>query len=334
MKAARFAEFGGPDVLEYVDVPRPVPEADEVLIDVAAAGVQLLDARQRAGFYQRPEARLGDVGLPQIPGSQVVGVVSEVGTSADARLLGQRVMGLLAKGGGYAQHAVAHPAFLVPVPGSADAFEMATLPGQGISAWLMLRAAAQLRPGERVLVHAGAGGVASLAIQIAKMLGARLVVATAATQDKRDFAKSLGAHVTVDYQDAGWPQAVLERTEGRGVDIILESVGGDVFDRNFDCLAPFGRVVLYSSTRGADQQFPPRRLMAKSQTLIGFFGATYMMNRPALVREALQFLVDHAIDGSLRPQLAMTLPLSQAAEAHRLLEARKVKGVIVLDPRS
>ena len=244
MKAVRFAEFGGPEVLEYVEVPRPVPEADEVLIDVAAAGVQLLDARQSAGFYQRREASLGDVGLPQIPGSQVVGVVSEAGTSADARLLGQPVMGLLAKGGGYAQHAVARPAFLVPVPASADAFAMATLPGQGTSAWLMLRAAAALRPGERVLVHAGAGGVASLAIQIAKMLGAGLVVATAATQQKRDFAKSLGADVTVDYEDAGWPQAVLECTEGCGVDIILESIGGDVLDRNFDCLAPFGRVVL------------------------------------------------------------------------------------------
>jgi NADPH:quinone reductase len=185
-----------------------------------------------------------------------------------------------------------------------------------------------------VLVPAGAGGVARLAIQIAKMLGARLIVATAATQEKRDFAKSLGADVTVDYEDSDWPQAVLECTEGHGVDIILESIGGDVFDRNFDCPAPFGRVVLYSSTRGADQQFPPRRLLAESQTLIGFFGTTYMMNRPALVREALGFLVDHAIDGSLRPQLARTLPLSQAAEAHRLLEARKVKGVIVLDPRS
>jgi NADPH:quinone reductase len=135
-------------VLEYVEVPRPVPEAGEVLIDVAAAGVQLLDARQRAGFYQRPEARLDDVGLPQTTGSQVVGAVSEAGTSADARLLGQRVMGLLAKGAGYAQHAVAHPAFLVPVPASADAFAMATLPGQGTRAWLMLRAATQLCPGE------------------------------------------------------------------------------------------------------------------------------------------------------------------------------------------
>lgn len=142
-----------PEVLEYVEVPRPFPEADEVLIDVAAAGVQLLDARQRAGFYQRPEARLGDVGLPQITGSQVVGAVSEVGMSADASLLGQRVMGLLAKGGGYAQHAIAHPAFLMPIPGSADAFEMATLPGQGISAWSMLRAATELRPEDWFLRH-------------------------------------------------------------------------------------------------------------------------------------------------------------------------------------
>ena len=332
MKAIQFSQFGGPEVLEYVEVPKPIPQADEVLIDVVAAGVNFVDVQERAGVYQRPETMLDGVALPRIPGIQVVGTVSQVGESADPSLLGRRVMALC-NGGGYAQYAVTLPVFAVPLPAFANETEMAALPDQGVAAWLMLKASTELRPGESVLVHGAAGGVGSLAIQIAKALGAGLVVATAGTQEKRAFAKSLGADIAIDYEDGNWPQAVLECTDGRGVDIILESIGGDVFERNFECLAPQGRVILFGSTRGSDQPFPPRRLMAKAQTLTGFFARTFM-GRPALVREALQFLVDHALDGSVRPQVAKTLPLSQAAESHRLLEGRKVKGVIVLDARA
>jgi NADPH:quinone reductase len=328
MRAIQFSEYGGPEVLKEVSVPKPVPQADELLIDVAAAGVGLGDARERAGVYQSAETKLDGVTLPRIPGIQVVGTVSEVGDSADPGLLGRTVMAFLPKGGGYAEYAVTLPKFAVPLPATANATEMAALPAQGVSAWLMLTAASELHPGESVLVHGGAGGVGSLAIQIAKALGAGLVVATAATPEKRAFATSLGADVAMDYEDRNWPQDVLARTDGRGVDIILESLGGDLFAQNFECLAARGRVILFSSIRPA-QPFPPRRLLAKSQTLSGFFAGSFIES-PEIVREALEFLVDHAIDGSVRPQVAMTLPLSQAAESHRLLEARKVKGVIVL----
>ena len=171
-----------------------------------------------------------------------------------------------------------------------------------------------------------------MAIQIAKALGAGLVVATAATPEKRAYVLSLGADASVDYEDPNWPQAVLDRTDGRGVDIILESIGGNVFEQNFACLAARGRVIMFSAIRPAPP-FPPRRLLAKSQTLTGFFAGSFF-TRPVLVQEALHFLVDHASDGSVRPQVAKTLPLSQAAESHRLLEGRKVKGVIVLDSRA
>jgi len=333
MKAVQFARFGGPDVLEYVNVPRPRPQANEVLIEIAASGVNHRDARERAGVYQRSDAKLDGVELPRIPGAQVVGTVRELGDVGDPGLLGRRVMAYLPGGGGYAEYAATLSAFAVPLPDELNDREMAAVLGQGAAGWLMLKVSSELRPGERVLVHGAAGGVGSMAVQIAKVLGAGLVVATAATQEKRDFALSMGADVAIDYEDHEWPQAVVDATGGHGVDIILESVGGDVFDRNFECLAARGRVILYSSIRPLAQPFEPRRLMAKSQTLTGFFGGL-MLGNPALFRGALDFLVEHVHDGSLRPQVAKTLPLSQAEEAHRLIEARQVKGVIVLDPRA
>jgi len=259
--------------------------------------------------------------------------VVELGDAADPTLLGRRVMAYLPGGGGYAEYAVTLSAFTVPLPDELNDREMAAVLGQGAAAWLMLRVSAELRPGESVLVHGAAGGVGSMAVQIAKTLGAGLVMATAATQAKRDFALGLGADVAINYEDPNWPRAVVDATGGRGVDIILESVGGDVFDRNFECLAAQGRVILFSSIRPLDKPFEPRRLMAKSQTLTGFFGGL-MFGDPALFRQALDFLVEHVQDRSLRPHVAKTLPLSYAEEAHRLLEARQVKGVIVLDPRA
>src|SRR5215467_1479126 len=152
MKAIQFSQFGGPEVLEYVEVPKPIPQANAVLIDVVAAGVNFVDVQERAGVYQRPETMLDGVALPRIPGIQVVGTVSQVGESADPSLLGRKVMALC-NGGGYAQYAVTLPVFAVPLPASANETEMAALPDQGVTAWLMLKASTELRPGESVLVH-------------------------------------------------------------------------------------------------------------------------------------------------------------------------------------
>jgi NADPH2:quinone reductase len=184
-----------------------------------------------------------------------------------------------------------------------------------------------------VLVHGAAGGVGSLAVQIAKILGARPVLATAGTDEKRAFARGLGADFAVDYSVPDWPKAVLDHTGGRGVDVILESIGGEVFEQNFECLATFGRYLILGSTRGPGQPFEPRRLMSKSQTMTGFYLPVFFQ-RPDLIREALAFLVAHALDGTLRANVATVLPLSQAAEAHRLLEARRAVGVVVLDTRA
>jgi len=171
-----------------------------------------------------------------------------------------------------------------------------------------------------------------MAIQIARLLGAGLIIATASTEEKRAFARGIGADIAIAYDSPDWPKTVLERTNGRGVDIILESIGGDVFEQNFECLASFGRHIIYGSTRGPGKPFEPRRLMQKSQSLTGIY-LPVLFSNPDRVHDAMKFLAEHAASGNMRMQAAAVLPLSQTAEAHRQLEERLVVGALVLDPR-
>ncbi len=333
MKAIQFSRFGGPDVLDYVDLPRPSPLKNEVLIEVTAAGVNFPDVRERQGVYQRAETHVGGVTLPRVSGLQVVGRVIEVDAHGDRSPIGKKVLALLPAGGGYAQFAIAPSSMVVVVPDSANDATMATLPDQGATAYLTLTASTRLRPGESVLVHGAAGGVGSIAVQIAKILGAGQVIATAGNDERRAYARSIGADVAIDYGKPDWPKEVLDATGGRGVDILLESIGGEIFEQNFECLATFGRYIIFGSTRGPGAPFAPRRLMTKCQTVTGIYVPVFLAQRPDLVQEALAFLVAHTLDGSLRPSVSTVLPLSQTAEAHRMLEERRATGVVVLDPR-
>jgi NADPH:quinone reductase len=333
MKAIQFSRFGGVEVLDYVDLPRPSPQTDEVLIEVSAAGVNFPDIRERMGVYQRAETHVGGVVLPRVSGLQVVGRVVEVGSKGDHGLIGKKAVALLPAGGGYAQFAIAPSNLIVVLPESADDVTMAALPDQGVTAYLTLTASTKVQAGESVLVHGGAGGVGSLAVQIAKALGAGQVIATAGSDERRAYTRSIGADVAVDYAKPDWPKVVLEATGGRGVDIILESIGGEIFEQNFECLRTFGRYIIFGSTRGPGAPFAPRRLMAKCQTVTGIYVPIFFALRPDLVHQALEFLVDHTLDGTVRPNVATVLGLSQTAEAHRMLEERRAVGVVVLDPR-
>ena len=330
MKAIQFKKFGSTDVLEYIDLSTPSPSDDQALIEVKAAGVNFVDVRQRQGVYQRPETRVGYLTLPYVPGWQVSGVVKEVGPKGDRSLLEKKVVAMLPAGGGYAQYALAPSSMTIPLLHPVDDVQVAALPMQGMTAYLSLRVSTRLLPGESVLVHAAGGGVGSLAIQIAKVLGAGLIVATASTEEKRQFAKSLGADFVTDYNQPQWTREVLEYTRGRGVDIILESIGGEVFHQNFDCLAPFGRYIIFGSTRGPGAPLEPRKLMQKSQSLTGIYVPVFFA-KPNLIREGLQFLVDHAAEGTIRAQISTVLPLKEAGAAHQMLEERRVTGAVVLD---
>jgi NADPH:quinone reductase len=333
MKAIQFSRFGGPEVLEYVDLPRPAPKGDEVIIEVTASGVNFPDIRQRTGVYQRAETHVGGVTLPYVTGLQVVGKVIEVGPEGNRTLDGKKVLAFLPQGGGYAQIAKASSGMAVPLPESVDDVQMAALPTQGLTAYLMLTALTKLTKGESILVHGAAGGVGSMAVQIAKILGASTIVATAGTQEKREYTRTIGADFSVDYEKPDWPKAVLKYTDGRGVDVLLESIGGNIFEQNFECLAFFGRYIIFGSTRGPGKPFEPRRLMSKCQSMTGIYLPIFVQ-KPDLIRAGLEFLVEHALSGRLKAKVAETLPLSKTAEAHRALEERRVTGIIVLDPRT
>jgi NADPH:quinone reductase len=329
MKVVSYDRFGGPEVLQYLDLPDPTPGPGQLLIKTTAIGVNFPDIRERLGVYNEAETRVGGVELPQVGGLAVAGTVVAVGpgTSVEA---GRKVVALMKKGA-YAQLAVAGEALCAVVDDDADLVVLAGFAAQAACAHLLLQASTTLRAGESLLVHGAAGGVGGLAVQIAKALGAGLVIGTASTAERREFVKSLGADAAISYEDPGWTEQVRELTGGRGVDVLIESIGGDVFEQNFDALATFGRYLLLGSTRGPGEPFAPRRLMTKSQAMIGFYLPVFY-DRPELIGNALRFLADGVKTGQITSQVDEVLPLMQAAEAHRRLESREVRGVIVLDP--
>jgi NADPH:quinone reductase len=323
MKAIRYERFGGPEVLEYLDLPNPTPGAGQLLIETVAIGVNFPDIRERLGVYNNAETRVGGVQLPQVGGLAVAGTVIEAGPQTSVQL-GSKVVALMKKGA-YAQLAVAEEPLSAVVDGDANLVTLAGFAAQAACAYLLLQASTTLRAGESLLVHGAAGGVGSLAVQIAKALGAKPVIGTASTAERREFVKSLGADAAISYEEPGWTERVRELTAGRGVDVLIESIGGDVFEQNFDALATFGRYLLLGSTRGPGEPFAPRRLMTKSQALIGFYLPVFY-DRPALIGNALRFLADGLKTEQITPSVDEVLPLSQAAEAHRRLESREVRG--------
>jgi NADPH:quinone reductase len=329
MKAVSYDRFGGPEVLQYIDLPDPTPGPRQLVVETAAVGVNFPDIRERLGVYNTAETRVGGVQLPQVGGLAVVGTVVAAGSHTSVEV-GRRVVALM-KNGAYAQLAVADEALCAVIDDDADVAALAGFAAQAACAHLLLQASTTLRAGESLLVHGAAGGVGSLPVQIAKALGAGLVIGTASTAERREFVKSLGADAAISYDKPGWTQQVLELTAGRGVDVLIESIGGAVFEQNFDVLATFGRYLLLGSTRGSGEPFAPRRLMTKSQALIGFYLPVFY-DRPELIGNALRFLADGLKTGQITSQVDEVLPLSQAAEAHRRLESREVRGVIVLDP--
>ncbi|MGG3923800.1 zinc-binding dehydrogenase, partial [Geobacillus thermodenitrificans] len=211
MKMVQFTEYGGPDVLEVKEVERPSPSGRHVLIEAEAIGVNYADTARREGRYVVPTP------LPFVPGTEVAGVVREVGPDVQAIRPGQRVVALV-ESGGYAEFVAVDERAVVSLPDGMDVQQAAALPVQGLSAYHILKTMSRLEDGETVLVHAAAGGVGTLAVQLAKRFGAKTVIATASTEEKRELARRLGADVTIDYTQNDWTKAVMEATDGRGVD--------------------------------------------------------------------------------------------------------------------
>src|SRR5215210_7712344 len=318
MKAIRVDEFGEPEVLKPVEVERPSPGEGEVLIEVASAGVNYADTMRRRNQYVEPQW------LPFTPGSEVAGTVAEVVGGVEGVNVGDRVVTLLGTGG-YAGYAAAPAKNLIPIPDGMDFDDAAAIPLQGLTAYHVLETSGQLKEGESVVVHAAAGGVGYLAVQMAKLMGASPVIATASTQEKLDLAKDLGADVLVNYTEENWPEQVRESTEGNGADIILEMVGGDFPQKNLQCLNVFGAA---SGERGS---LVPAELMKKNHSVVGFYLPNIMV-RPELFVPSLEKILGWISSGDLKLTIGARYPLEQAHEAHEALEGRETTGKIVLNP--
>ena len=326
MKVAKVEEFGEPEVLKYTDAERPEPGEGEVLIEVKSIGVNFADTMRRRNQYVLRQE------LPFVPGSEVAGVVAGVGSGVEGVGEGDRVVTLLGTGA-YAEYAVAPVETLIPIPDDLDFDDAAAIPLQGLTAYHVIRTSGAMQPGERVLVHAAAGGVGALAVQMAKLLGSGEVIATAGSQEKLDFAGSLGADSLINYTEDDWPDQVLEATGGDGVDIVLEMVGGDFLEKNLRCMAAWGRMVVFGAASGERGSIVPVDLMRKNHSVIGFF-LPQVMSRPELFGPSLKEILGWIQDGQLKLTIGARYSLENAAEAHEALEGRRTTGKIVLNPEN
>jgi NADPH:quinone reductase len=322
MKAIRFHELGGPEVLRYEDAPVPEPGPGEVLVRVRCAGVNFADTMLTEGrYYLQPV-------FPQTPGMEVSGEIEAAGQGAEGFAAGDPVMAVLPKAGGYAEYAVASAHHVTRLPTRFSWEEAASLPVQAVTADHVLHLSGRLQPGETVLVHSAAGGTGTFLVQLAKAAGAR-VIATASSLDKLDLARELGADVLIDYTDPEWPRQVMDATDGRGADVIAEMVGGDVFDGSTRCLAPFGRLVVLGQSSGPPPSLNPLRLMRRNHSVVGY----YLMSAievPELMKTTNERLFRALSEGKLRVVIGETAPLHYAAEVHRRMLARETTGKLVL----
>ncbi|MFM7597241.1 MAG: zinc-binding alcohol dehydrogenase family protein, partial [Actinomycetota bacterium] len=303
--------------LELVELPDPEPIPGLELLSVTASGVNYADTHAAENSYLSAQT------LPFVPGAEVVGTLAD----------GRRVCGFTARGGGgYADRALIAPAACFDVPdGVSDAAALSLLV-QGLTAWHLLRTSARMVPGETVVVIAAAGGVGSLAVQLAKLWGAGRVIAVASTPEKRDLAISLGADAAVDSGSDDLAGALREANDGKGVDIVLETTGGPTTDACLAALGSFGRIVVYGmASRTAATPVPPTSLMIGSKSLIGFWLVDCMKVDPVgMVAQPLRELVGMVASGALKPLTGTAYPLAEARRAHEDLRARATTGKVIL----
>jgi NADPH:quinone reductase len=315
MRAIHLTEFGGPEKLTVSEQPDPVAGDGEEVLEVLAAGINYADTHQTEDSY------LAKQSLPLIPGSEVV-----VRGSDGSRLLG------FVSGGGYAERIAVNPKHLFRIPdGVSDADALTTLV-QGATAWHLLRTSAHLAEGESVVVHAGAGGVGTIAIQLAKKWGAGRIIATASSEEKRALALELGADAAIDPRTDDLAAALKQANEGRGVDIVLEMTGGHVFDQSLRALAPLGRLAVFGMAgRVPPHDVSPAQLMGRSTAVIGFW-LVHVVQKPAMLAAAVTDLLGMLDRGELRAVIGDSYSLDDVADAHRSLLDRSSMGKLILVP--
>jgi putative PIG3 family NAD(P)H quinone oxidoreductase len=323
MKAVVVREPGGPDALVYADVPDPEVGPDDVLVDVTATAVNRADLLQRQGHYDPPP------GASQVIGLECSGTVAAVGASVTGHRVGDEVCALLS-GGGYATRVAVPAGQVMPVPDGVDLVTAAALPEVSATVWSNVMMVAGLRSGDVFLVHGGAGGIGTFAIQLAAAVGAR-VLTTGGSAEKLAFCAELGADVTISYRDQDFVEVVREVTDGHGADVILDNMGAAYLGRNVAALAVEGRLVVIGMQGGTKAELDLGALMRKRAAVV----ATTLRARPvpektAICRAVTEHVWPLVADGTIRAIVDTTMPLAEAAEAHRRMESGGHTGKIVL----
>jgi putative PIG3 family NAD(P)H quinone oxidoreductase len=326
MLAITAAEFGGPEVLQLTEVPDPAPGQDEVLIEVAATAVNRADLLQREGNYPPP------AGASPILGMECSGTVVVAGDSVSDWQIGDQVCALLA-GGGYAELVTVPGVQVLPVPSGVGLVEAAALPEVACTVWSNLMTMGGLRAGQTVLIHGGASGIGTMAIQVAKAAGATAVV-TGSREQTLDRCRELGADVAINYADTDFVAALMDVTDGRGADVILDVIGAKYLQRNIAALAPDGSVIIIGMQGGTTAELDIRALMAKRGAIISTALRSRPVSGPGSKSEVVRTVRDHlwplVAAGSVRPVIDVVLPLSEVGDAHRRMAKGGHFGKIVL----
>ena len=313
MKAIRIERFGGPEVMDVVELPDPEPSDGEVVVEVARAGINFADTHATRNDY------LAEQSLPLTPGGEVAGTTSD----------GRRVAALLATGG-YAQKVVVPANWLVPLPDEVSDDQAAALLLQGLTAHALVNRCARLQEGETIVVEAAGGGTGTLAVQLAKRAGGR-VIGLASSEEKRELATRLGADATVDSRAEDLREAILEANEGREVDAVLEMTGGATFEACLRTLAPFGRLVLFGIASREPNDVNTGHLLRHSRAVIGFW-LMQLIPRRDEIAAMIADLVGAVASGELEVVIGDVYPLSEARRAHEDLAGRRTSGKLLLDP--
>ena len=314
---------GGPEALVPAKRPVPRPGKGEVLVKVAAAGVNRPAVLQRRGMYAPPP------GTTDLPGLEIAGTVAALGEGVSRWKLGDQVCALVA-GGGYAAYCTAPEPQCLPIPRGLDAVQAACLPETVMTVWTNVFERGRLAPGETLLVHGGTSGIGTTAIQMAKAWGAK-VIATAGGEAKAKACRDLGADVAIDYKTQDFAAVAKEATGKRGVDVILDMVGGDYFAKNLDCMAVEGRLVYIASLRGAKVELNIAAMMQKRLTITGStLRPRSVAEKGAIARAVEDKIWPHVEGGRIRPLIHARFPLAEAAKAHALMETNAHIGKIVL----
>lgn len=322
MYAVVCREYGPPNVLEYIEWPEPEPQPGEILIRAEAVGLNFVDTMRRSGRHPSPPP------LPFIPGIELCGQVVAVGEGVDRFSPAQRVIGRCVTHGACAELVCVEARFAVPCPEELSAVEAASVFVTGQTAFHALHTAGHLQSGQTVLVTAAGGGVGLWAVQLARAAGAT-VIAAAGSDEKLAEAATYGAQVTVNYRQPGWSEQVNEATAGKGVSLIVESVGGEVFQQSLNCWAAGGRMVIYGEASGTPGVLTGDQLLFGNRSVQGLAVGTVIEDEP-LMRSTMVSLLELIRSGVVRVPAGTVLPLRDAARAHSLLESRQVKGKVVL----